>query len=65
MCQLPVAALRDLASDRANDLPSAPVVVEGFLVHRIKVANDRKGESTNCHLLEPDEVDWHIYLAEA
>jgi hypothetical protein len=58
------AALRDLPSDRSADLPGAPVVVEGFLVHRVKVENDGKGESTNCHLLGDNEVDWHIYLSD-
>ena len=57
-------ALRDLPSDRAEDLPGSPVVVEGFLVHRVKVENDGGGESTNCHLLGEDEVDWHIYLSD-
>jgi hypothetical protein len=57
------AELRDLPSERANDLPGAPVAVQGFLVHRVKVENDGKGESTNCHLLDPAEVDWHIYLS--
>jgi hypothetical protein len=58
-------ALRDLPSDRSSDLPGAPVVVEGFLVHRVKVENEKPGESTNCHLLQPTEVDWHIYLSDS
>ena len=58
------AALRDLPSDRSTDLPGAPVVVEGFLVHRVKVENDGSGESTNCHLLGDNEVDWHIYMTD-
>ena len=58
------AALRDLPSDRSDDLPGAPVSVEAFLVHRVKVENDGSGESTNCHLLNDDEVDWHIYLTD-
>ncbi len=57
-------ALRDLPSDRSSDLPGAPIVVEGFLVHRVKIENDGTGESTNCHLLADDEVDWHIYLSD-
>lgn len=57
-------ALRDLPSDRSNDLPGAPGVVEGFLVHRVKVESDGSGESTNCHLLGDNEVDWHIYLSD-
>jgi hypothetical protein len=55
--------LRDLPPDRADDLPGAPVVVEGFLVHRVKVESRGKGESTNCHLVDPKEVDWHIYFS--
>jgi hypothetical protein len=57
-------SLRDLPSDRSTDLPGAPVVVEGFLVHRVKVENEGSGESTNCHLLGDNEVDWHIYLSD-
>jgi hypothetical protein len=57
--------LRDLPADRADDLPGAPVVVEGFLVHRVKVENDGNGESTNCKLLGDNEVDWHIYLTDS
>jgi uncharacterized protein YgiM (DUF1202 family) len=57
-------ALRDLPLDRSGDLPGAPVMVEGFLVHRVKVENDGGGESTNCHLLGDNEVDWHIYLSD-
>ena len=58
------AALRDLPSDRSSDLPGAPVVVEGFLVHRVKVENEKPGESTNCHFTADNEVDWHIYLSD-
>jgi hypothetical protein len=57
-------ALRDLPADRSADLPGAPVVVEGFLVHRVKVENEGSGESTNCHLTGNNEVDWHIYLSD-
>jgi hypothetical protein len=57
--------LRDLPADRADDLPGAPVVVEGFLVHRVKVENEGNGESTNCKLLDDNEVDWHIYLTDS
>ncbi len=57
-------ALRDLPSDRSSDLPGAPVVVEGFLVHRVKVENEKPGESTNCHRTADNEVDWHIYLSD-
>jgi hypothetical protein len=58
------AALRDLPADRSADLPGAPVTVEGFLVHQIKVESGGSGESTNCHLTTPDEVDWHIYVTD-
>jgi hypothetical protein len=57
-------ALRDLPSDRSSDLPGAPVVVEGYLVHRVKVENEGRGESTNCHRTADNEVDWHIYLSD-
>jgi len=36
----------------------------GFLSHRVNVENTGKGESTNCHFLADDDVDWHIYLQE-
>lgn len=58
------ASLRDLPSDHSEDLPGAPVTVQGFLVHRVKQESDGSGESTNCHLLKPNEVDWHIYLSD-
>lgn len=58
------AALRDLPSDRSTELEGAPVVVEGFLVHKVKVENHGKGESTNCHLVGNNEVDWHMYLSD-
>jgi hypothetical protein len=58
------ASLRDLPSDHAEDLPGSPLTVQGFLVHRVKQESDGSGESTNCHLLNPDEVDWHIYLSD-
>ena len=56
--------LRDLPSGRSSDLPGTPVVVEGFLVHRVKVENEKPGESTNCNLTADNEVDWHIYLSD-
>jgi hypothetical protein len=34
------AALRDLPSDHSDDLPGAPVTVQGFLVHRVKQESD-------------------------
>lgn len=57
--------LKNLPSNRANDFQGAPVMVVGFLSHRINVENNGSGESTNCHLLGDDEVDWHIYLTNS
>jgi hypothetical protein len=57
--------IKNLPNNRANDLQGAPVTVVGFLSHRINVESNGSGESTNCHLLDPDEVDWHIYLTES
>ena len=54
--------LKNLPSDRVNDFQGAAVAVVGYLSHKINV---EKGESTNCHLLAPTEVDWHIYLTKA
>lgn len=45
-----------------NEIQGAPVAVTGYLSHRINVEDSGTGESTNCHLLAPNEVDWHIYL---
>lgn len=42
----------------------APVQVEGFLSSQIKQETGAPGESTNCHLLQPDETDWHMYLTK-
>jgi len=55
-------ALANLPSDQVDQLQGAPVEVEGFLSHRIQVENSGSGESTNCHLTNLDEVDWHMYL---
>ena len=57
--------LKGLPSDSPDDLQGAPVMVTGFLSHRIKVENGSPGESTNCNLLNDDEADWHIYLTKA
>lgn len=54
--------LKNLPTDRVSDFQGAPVSVVGFLSHKINV---EKGESTNCHLLAPNEVDWHIYLTNS
>src|SRR5262249_39984018 len=56
--------LKGLPSNRKNDFVGAPVRVVGFLSHRVKVENDGSGESTNCHLLGDNEVDWHIYFTK-
>ena len=40
-----------------------PVSVVGYLV-KIKVEDTGSGESTNCHFVNPDEVDWHMPFAE-
>jgi uncharacterized protein YgiM (DUF1202 family) len=42
----------------------APVTVEGYLSSQVKQETSAPGESTNCNLLQPDEVDWHIYLTK-
>jgi SH3 domain-containing protein len=57
--------LSNLPSDRVDDFQGAPVSVIGFLSHKINVENQGSGESTNCHLLGADEVDWHIYLTKS
>jgi hypothetical protein len=36
----------------------------GFLSHPTNVESSGKGESTNCHFHQPEDVDWHIYLVE-
>jgi hypothetical protein len=40
-----------------------PVSVTGYLV-KIKVEAGGSGESTNCHFVNPDEVDWHVPFVE-
>ena len=57
--------LANLPSSRVDDFVGAPVRVVGFLSHRINVENKGNGESTNCHLLGDNEVDWHIYLTNS
>ncbi|MFL6437698.1 MAG: SH3 domain-containing protein [Terriglobales bacterium] len=42
----------------------APVTVEGYLSSQVKQETGAPGESTNCNLLQPSEVDWHIYLTK-
>ena len=55
--------LKNLPANRVTDFQGAPVMVVGFLSHQVKV--DTGGESTNCHLHSPDEVDWHMYLTNS
>jgi hypothetical protein len=56
------AELRDLPVNHADDLPGAPVVMEGiFLVNKIKPEG---AESPNCGLTDPEEVDWHMYTSD-
>ena len=40
-------------------------MVEGYLSHQVKVQDEKPGESANCNLLQPNEVDWHMYLTNA
>src|SRR5579859_7278404 len=55
--------LKDLPADRVADFQGAPVTVVGFLSHKVQV--ETGGESTNCHLHAPEQVDWHMYLTNA
>jgi hypothetical protein len=55
-------ALANLPANQVDQLQGAPVEVEGFLSHVIRVENSGNGESTNCHKTNLDEVDWHMYL---
>jgi hypothetical protein len=52
--------LAQLPSAAPEQLQGAPVEVEGYLSHKVNVEG---AESTNCHLTNPDEVDWHMYTA--
>lgn len=40
-----------------------PVSVTGYLI-KIKVEDTGSGESTNCHFVNSEEVDWHVPLVE-
>jgi len=61
-----------LTWDQIKNLPAAnhsryegsPVAVVGFLSSQVKQETSGTGESTNCNLHQPDEVDWHIYLTK-
>src|SRR5262249_47992131 len=55
--------LKSLPTNRVDDFQGAAVSVVGFLSHKIKV--QKGGESTNCHLLGDNEVDWYIYLTKS
>jgi hypothetical protein len=57
-------AMKDLPAEKVDEIQGAPVAVIGYLSHRVNVENKSPGESTNCKLLDPDEVDWHIYLTD-
>jgi hypothetical protein len=56
------ASMQALPADKANDIQGAPVSVTGYLSHKVNVEG---AESTNCELVQPDEVDWHLYLTNA
>lgn len=55
-------AVNALPQASAPEIVGAPIRVVGYLSHRINVESSGKGESTNCHLTQPNEVDWHMYL---
>lgn len=56
--------MNNLPADKVNDIQGAPVSVVGYLSNRVKEQTGSPGESTNCNLLNPDEVDWHMYLTK-
>ena len=56
--------LSNLPAESVDDIQGAPVSVIGYLSNRVKVQTEKPGESTNCNLLEPNEVDWHMYLTK-
>lgn len=53
-----------LPADKVDDIQGAPVSVIGYLSNRVKVQTGSPGESANCNLLNPNEVDWHMYLTK-
>ena len=59
------SVMANLPSSSPDNLQGAPVMVVGYLSHRIKVQDEQPGESANCNLIQPNEVDWHIYLTNA
>lgn len=55
-------SMKNLPASEVSKIQGAPVVVTGFLSHKVNVEGK---ESTNCELTQPDEVDWHMYLTKA
>ena len=56
--------LKSLPAGEHAKYEGAPVQLEGFLSSQIKQETSAPGESTNCHLLQADETDWHMYLTK-
>jgi hypothetical protein len=50
---------KDLPPSKVSEIQGAPVTVVGYLSNKVNVEG---AESTNCDLIQPDEVDWHMYL---
>jgi hypothetical protein len=55
-------SMKNLPADKVSEIQGAPVVVTGYLSNKVNVEGK---ESTNCDLVQPDEVDWHMYLTKA
>lgn len=55
-------SMKSLSADKVDDIQGAPVVVMGYLSDKVHVESK---ESTNCDLVKPDEVDWHMYLTKS
>jgi hypothetical protein len=53
--------MKNLPANEVSKIQGAPVVVTGFLSHKVNVESK---ESTNCELTQADEVDWHMYLTK-
>jgi Bacterial SH3 domain len=49
--------------DQIKPYEGVPVSVTGYII-KIKVEDKGSGESTNCHFVNPDEVDWHVPFVE-
>ncbi|HWC18987.1 MAG TPA: hypothetical protein VG498_18390, partial [Terriglobales bacterium] len=56
--------LKGLPSNNHAKYEGAPVSVVGYLSSQVKQQTSPPGESANCKLLQPNEVDWHIYLTK-